>query len=191
MAKTSGELEKEFLAHAKALTGYSVEDWMKKIRASGAAKPGEILAELKTKHGMGHLHAQFLAGMFMNDGKPVYVDESVLLEAHLTRYPEMRPLVHAVTRAVLALIPAARLIPKKTYLSFTDVREFVTVNLRPGELRLGLDLGKEPFSAGLRKAVLTGPMPRFTHMLVLGTGQAIDNLFESNVLKSHERSHTK
>lgn len=67
-------------------------------------------------------------------------------------------------------LPAARLIPKKTYLSFTDVREFVAVNLRPGELRLCLDLGNEPFSTGLRKAVLTGPMPRFTHMLVLGPG---------------------
>lgn len=72
--------------------------------------------------------------------------------------------------AWIGFLPAARLIPKKTYLSFTDVREFVAVNLRPGELRLCLDLGNEPFSTGLRKAVLTGPMPRFTHMLVLGPG---------------------
>lgn len=181
----------EFIANAVTLTGQSVGEWMKTVRTSGWGKRAEILEGLKKKHGLGHMHAQFLAGMYLNHGKPVYVDGAALLDALLAKCPAMEPLVRAITKAVLGRYPEGRLVPKKTYLSFTDVREFVAVNVRPREMRIGLDLGREPFSDRLRKAVLTGPMPRFTHMLVLESEQAIDELFHSCVTKSHARSHNK
>lgn len=191
MAKTSGELEKEFIVRATILTGRSVPTWMQAIRASGWSKRNEILNGLKKDHGLGHLHAQFLAGMYLNNGNPVYVDEGVLLDAHFVNCPDMRPVVQATIKVLLSRFAGARLIPRKTYLSITDVREFAAIKVKANEIRLGLDLGAEPFVGPLRKAVLAGPMPRFSHMLVLGSHQQVNEQVISFVKKSYERSHKK
>lgn len=179
------------MAQAAAVTGKTVTDWMDVIRLSRWSKRNEILEGLKKNHKLGHMHAQFLAGMFLNNGNPVYVDSSTLMEAHFAKAPHMRPLVDELIKTLLAHFKEARLIPKKTYLSFTDVREFAAVIIKPNEVRLGLDLGSEPMAGVLRKAVLAGPMPRFTHMLVLESKQQWNEQMLSLVLKSYERSHKK
>lgn len=73
MARGSQERELEFIENAKETTGYSVEEWMSVIEGEGLEpKANTILKHLKANHGLNHLQANYLSGIFLNDGKPVY-----------------------------------------------------------------------------------------------------------------------
>lgn len=160
MAKTSRELETEFIESAKDKTGKTLQEWLMLVKSSKILKQNEILDWLKKGHGLNHIQAQFIASIFLNNGNPVYGNENVLLENQFVKCPEMRTLFDTVSDKIISEFQGTQLIPKKTYLSFTAVREFAAINIKPKEIRLGLDLGDEPFYDVLQKSKLTGPMPR-------------------------------
>jgi Domain of unknown function (DUF4287) len=70
--KTSSEIEKEFIESLKSTTGRSLSEWLKQVSGSGTVKRNDIVKWLKEKKGFGHLNASLLAGIYLNDGKPVY-----------------------------------------------------------------------------------------------------------------------
>jgi hypothetical protein len=191
MAKTSAELEKEFIASAKETTGRSIEQWLDLVKKSGPAGNKEIREWLKHDHHLNHMQAQFVTGMHFNNGKPVYINEGDLLEAQFQKSPLMRPLFESLVKTIVSKFPETKLIPKKTYLSFTAAREFAAVNVKPAELRLGLDLGDEPFKGRIQKSKLTGPMPRISHMLVISQKDEIDNVVIEFLGRSYQRTHNK
>jgi predicted transport protein len=172
MAKTSGEIEREFLDGLKSSTGNDLNAWLSIIKKSGIEKRNDIIDWLKKDQGFGHMNASLLAGIYFNNGKPVYGSEENLLENQFAKCEEMRSLFGKVSSEILKQFPGAQMIPKKTYVSFTAKREFAAINIKPKELRLGLDLGDMPFNEIIQKTKLTGPMPRISHMVVLtGEGQ--------------------
>ena len=187
MAKTSGEIEKEFIDTAKEKTGKSFQDWLKLVQSSGIEKRKDILEWLKKGHGLNHLQAQLITGIYLNNGNPVYINENALLENQFSKCPEMRSVFDSISKKIISSFQGTQLIPKKTYLSFTAVREFAAINVKPNEIRLGLDLGDEPFSETLQKSKLTGPMPRISHMLVFTEA----NQFDKNVMALLTNSYTR
>jgi predicted transport protein len=191
MAKTSSELEKEFIEGAKEKTGKSLQEWLSLVKSSGIEKRNDILDWLKKSHGLNHMQAQFVTGMHLNNGKPVYSNEDNLFETHFTNSPAMRPLFDAIFEKIISAFHGTQLIPKKTYLSFTAVREFAAVNIKPKEIRMGLDLGEEPFSETLQKSKLTGPMPRITHMLIFTDIKQFDKKTLELISQSYGRCHKK
>lgn len=191
MAKTSAELEREFIETAKGQTGRSLEEWLKITKASGIGKRNDILEWLKKGHGLNHLQAQFVAGIFLNNGKPVYANQDGLLDSHFAKAPGMRAVFDAIASKVMSGFQGTQVIPKKTYLSFTAVREFIAVNVKPAEVRVGLDLGDEEFTDTVQKAKLAGPMPRFTHMIVMTQPGQLNNKILSLIGKSYDRAHKK
>ena len=191
MAKTSGELEKEFIDAAKEKTGKSLEQWLAVVKSSGIEKRNDILALLKKDHGLNHMQAQFVIGIYINDGKPVYINQNNLLESHFVKSPEMRSLFDILSEKIISEFPETQVIPKKTYISFTAVREFAAVNIKPDEIRLGIDLGNEPFNDTLQKSKLTGPMPRISHMIVLSDIKQYDKSTKELIQKSYHRTHKK
>src|SRR6185295_18729698 len=130
MAKTSGELEKEFIDTAKEKTGKSLQEWLKAIKSSGIEKRNDILEWLKKPHGLNHMQAQFLTGIHLNNGDPVYINENALLENQFLKCPDMRPLFEYISEKIILAFQGTQLIPKKTYLSFTAAREFAAVNVK-------------------------------------------------------------
>lgn len=187
--KTSGEFEKEFMDGLKSSTGKDLTAWMKTIDGCGAKKRNEVIAWLKSEHGFGHMNASLLAGIHANGGKPVYASTDDLLEAQFAKAPEIRPLYDAFVRFIAENFPAASILPKKTYVSVLENREFGAVNIKKNELRIGLDLGGRPFDAGVEKAKLTGPMPRISHMVVVKDAAQLDNDLVALLAASHARCH--
>lgn len=187
--KTSGEFEKEFMDGLQGQTGRSLADWIKTVDGCGTKKRNEVIAWLKTEYGFGHMQASLLAGIHANGGKPVYASTDDLLEAQFAKAADMRPLYDAFVDFIKQSFPEATLLPKKTYISVLENREFAAVNIKPKELRIGLDLGDRPFDPKVEKAKLTGPMPRISHMVVVTeTAQFGGGLIE--LLKvSHSRCH--
>ena len=165
MAKTSGEIEKEFIEGLKSNSGKDLQQWLTEIKKSGIAKRNDIINWLKTEKEFAHMNASLLAGIYMNGGKPVYGSDSQLLDNQFAKYQEMRPLFEHLQKAISDWDSEAEFVVKKTYVSVTKKREFAAINIKKGELRLGMDLGEMPFDNTVEKAKLTGPMPRISHMV--------------------------
>lgn len=187
--KTSGEIEKEFMDGLKGKTGKDLAAWMKAIDAFGGKKRNEVVTWLKSDHGFGHMNASLLAGIHANGGKPVYQSTDDLLENQFAKAEPMRPLYEAFIDFVKKNFPAASVLPKKTYVSILENREFATVSIRPKELRIGFDLGDRPFDDTIEKAKLSGPMPRISHMLVLTDAKQLDRSVIELMKASHARCH--
>lgn len=191
MAKTSGDYEQEFMDTAKAQTGKSLQEWLDIVKGSGLEKRNDILNWLKKEQGLNHMQAQLLTGIYLNNGNPVYINENALLDAQFEKSPGMRPLFQSLSEKILAEFPDTQVIPKKTYISFTAAREFAAVNVKPAEIRLGLDLGERPFDERVQKSKLTGPMPRISHMMVLFSEADKGQELWENIRQSYNRTHKK
>lgn len=165
--KTANETEKEFLDALEANYGQSLVKWMEVIHNAGHSKQTEILKWLKSEKGFKHMDAWMLAAIYKNGGKPVYGSENELLENQFVKYENMRPLFNFVSEQILRAVDGSNREVKKTYVSFKKKREFAAVNIKRGEIRLGMDLGERPFDDTVRKVSMTGPMPRISHMVVL------------------------
>ncbi len=191
MAKTSGEFEQEFIQTAKEKTGRTLEQWLPVVKASGLSKQMEITNWLKAAHKLNHLQAQLLAGLCLNNGKPVYQNEGSLLDNQFAKCEEMRPLFNTVSEMILKNFPGTQLIPKKTYVSFTATREFAAINIKPREIRLGMDLGDMAFNETVQKTKLSGPMPRISHMAVITDARQFDKKLIEYLQSSYNRTHKK
>ena len=168
-----------------------MEQWLPVVKKSGLSKQMEITNWLKAEHKMNHLQASLLAGLYLNNGKPVYQNETSLLDNQFTKCEEMRPLFNAISDKILKEFSGTQLIPKKTYLSFTATREFAAMNIKPKEIRLGIDLGDIAFTETLQKSKLSGPMPRISHMIVLTDIKQFDKKVVEYLQLSYNRSHKK
>ncbi|MBK9098911.1 MAG: DUF4287 domain-containing protein [bacterium] len=191
MAKTSGEYELEFIQTAKEKTGKTIEQWLTLVKPKGFTKQMEILNWLKKEHKLNHMQAAFVAGIYLNNGKPVYQNEDNLLENQFAKADGMRNLFDFVSTSILKEFPDAKLIAKKTYVSFTATREFAAINIKPAELRLGFDLGDQKFNNEIQKSKLTGPMPRISHMVIITQKEQLKKNILEYLKQSYNRSHKK
>lgn len=191
MAKTSGEFEQEFIQTAKEKTGKTLEQWLPVVKTSGLSKTMEITNWLKAEHKLNHLQASLLTGLYLNNGKPVYQNENALLDNQFAKAEAMRPLYEAVSEKILSQFPDTQLIPKKTYLSYTATREFAAINIKPAEIRLGMDLGDMAFTDAVQKTKLSGPMPRISHMAVITNIKQLDKKLIELLQLSYNRTHKK
>jgi len=189
MAKTSGEIEKEFIEELKSTTGSDLVKWLKEIEKVDIQKRNDVIKWLKDEKKFGHMNASLLAGIYFNNGKPVYGNETELLDNQFAKCPEMRKVFASVSAYILKSFPDAKIIPKKTYISFTAKKEFAAINVKPGELRLGFDLGDIPFNKPLEKSKLTGPMPRISHMIIISNESQIDNKLKEYLAISYSRTN--
>lgn len=187
--KTAGEFEKEFMDGLAKESGRDLKTWMKTIDDFGSKKRNEVIAWLKSEHGFRHMNASLLAGIHANGGKPVYTNTDDLLENQFVKADEMRPLFEEFLEFIKKNFPASEMLPKKTYVSIYEKREFAAVNIKPKELRIGLDLGERPFDEKLEKARLTGPMPRISHMFVLTDSGQLDEEITEALKLSYSRCH--
>jgi predicted transport protein len=121
----------------------------------------------------------------------VYQNENALLNNQFAKAETMRPLFEAVSAKILSLFADTQLIPKKTYLSYTATREFAAINIKPAEIRLGIDLGDMVFTDTVQKTKLTGPMPRISHMVVINDIKQFDKKLVELLQLSYNRTHKK
>ena len=187
--KTSGEIEKEFIDNLEESTGRNLSEWMKLTASSGLTKRNDIIKWLKEKNGFGHMNASLLAGIHLNSGKPVYGSTADLLDNQFAKALDMRSLYECFTAFAGKHFPNSTVLPKKTYVSILEKREFAAINIKPKELRIGLDLGDRAFDETLTKSKLSGPMPRISHMLVITSEDQLNNALVELLKLSHQRCH--
>jgi predicted transport protein len=189
MQKTSGQFEKEMIESLAGTTGRDLASWLTTLDSSGITKRNEMIAWLKSEHGFGHMNASLLAGLHANGGKPVYADTSELLEIQFAKAESMRPLFDELVGFITGTFESITVLPKKTYVSILEKREFAAINIKKAELRLGLDLGDRPFDDRVGKAKLTGPMPRISHQIVITEASQLDDSLARLLKDSYVRSN--
>lgn len=187
--KTSGEIEKEFLENLKDSTGKTLADWIKLVADSGISKRNDIIKWLKEKNGFGHMNASLLTGVYLNNGRPVYGSTDDLLDNQFAKAADMKPLYEAFIAFAQKHFPNSTVLPKKTYVSVLEKREFAAINIKPKELRIGFDLGERAFDETVSKSKLSGPMPRISHMLVLNDKSQLNDDLIDLLKLSYQRSH--
>ena len=188
-AKTSGEIEKEFIDNLKASTKKDLNGWLAEINSLGITKRNDIINSLKNDYAFGHMNASLLAGIYLNGGKPVYGSTDDLLENQFAKADAMREIYESVIDFVMKNFPGVTVLPKKTYVSILEKREFAAINIRPKELRIGFDLGDRPFDQTVTKSKLTGPMPRISHMVIVTDREQLKEDMITLFRKSHSRTH--
>mgnify|MGYP005828710035 CR=1 FL=1 len=73
MAKTSAEVEAEFIHTARHRTGRSIDEWMVFLRGTGLMEKADVFANLRNEFGLNFMQAKLLTGIFLNGGRPVYI----------------------------------------------------------------------------------------------------------------------
>lgn len=187
MAKTSQEIEQEFIANLKSTTGKDLKGWLDVIKKKGIEKRNDIIAWLKKDQEFGHMNASLLVGIYINDGKPVYADAGDLLTAQFAKKENLKPLFDELSKAIQKAVSGTQVTAKKTYVSFHKQKEFAAINIKADQLRLGMDLGEMAFSDYLQKSKLTGPMPRISHMVSIKEKGDINTKLLDLIKKADQR----
>ncbi len=188
MAKDSQRLEQEFMATVREKTGHDLPEWLTIIAATGMDKPNAILNWLKAEHKLNHLQANFLAGIYLNDGKPVF-DHAVLFENLIKGKEGLLPTYHALESLIKTHLPDAEVIPTKAYFSIEATRIFACATLTKQIMRVGLDLGDTPFDQVVQKAKSLGAMPNLTHMVEVAAPNEVDSRLLDYLHQAYRRAH--
>lgn len=134
-----------FERNLEAQTGKSVADWAALVSAQGLAKHGQMLAWLKTEHGLSHGHANHVAKRALEAAAPRSEDDPI---AHLFEGDKagLRGLHDRLAAEITRFGPDVEFAPKKANISVRRAKQFALIQpSTKTRLDLGLILkGVEP-----------------------------------------------
>ncbi|TAF32199.1 MAG: DUF4287 domain-containing protein [Cytophagales bacterium] len=167
MSKSVQEQEREFLEDIEQITGIDYEAWAELMRGNSLNKKNDIIAWLKSHHKLNHLHANILAAVYLNGGKPVHLTEKEILNALFEKKENMRDFYTEVLQKILDFVPDTVVTPSKGYVLLQGSRDFGLINIRSKEIRLGLDLGDIPLDDETLEWGNFLGQPRMKHMIII------------------------
>jgi hypothetical protein len=133
------------IRNIEASTGRSMDDWVALVGASGKSKHGEIVAWLKSEHGLTHGNANLIALIALR--RPDAPEGSDLVDA-IYSGPKagLRPFHDQVVATADGFGDDVEQAPKQAYVSLRRAKQFATVGpASGGRLEIGLNLkGIEP-----------------------------------------------
>jgi hypothetical protein len=189
MIRTSAEFEKEFILTAKERTGNTLDQWIGILNRSELSKKESIIDWLKEEYILNHLQASLLAGLYLNEGKPVYENRDNLLEDQFRYCKSTRPLFDSVAEKIFDQFCDAKLIPKKNYLSFAGIREFAAVDVKLNAVILGMDLGDLQFANNLKPSKIKCANSGISHMIIISATEQFDRTINQYLCLSYYRTH--
>ena len=81
MGKVEDSIDK-MIANLPEKTGKSIDQWMKIVGAQKLEKHGEVVAFLKSKHGVGHGYANLIAHSVKGGGAPSHGEDPLGERGH-------------------------------------------------------------------------------------------------------------
>lgn len=134
------------IANIERSTGRSLAEWIETVRASGLAKHGQVVAMLKSDHGLGHGNANLLAIKAREaEAGGAQSEEDLVAAQYAGRNATLRPAYEAVVALVRGFGDDVELAPKKAYVSLRRRKQFAQVGPASGHLEVGVNLpGTEP-----------------------------------------------
>ena len=172
------------IANLEQRSGRSMDELVALVRASGLEKHGQIVAWLKSEHGLGHGDANLVAITALR-GSVVDQDHDALVDAmYAGPKAALRPFHDRVIALAQGLGDDVELAPKQAYVSLRRRKQFGTVGpASGGRLEIGLNLKGEP--AGGRLEPTTGMC---THRVRLTSPEELDDEVVGWLLEAYERA---
>lgn len=166
-----------------ARTGVPFDDWVTRARASGRAKHGEIVAWLKSEHGLGHGDANLVAiSALRGDAAPA--GDALVDAIYAGPKSGLRPFHDAVVDLARSFGDDVELAPKQAYVSLRRSKQFATVGpASGGRLEIGLNLrGLDPTGR------LEASSGMCTHRVRLGAPDELDDEVRAWLREAYDRA---
>jgi hypothetical protein len=130
----------------EAATGQKIGEWIRRARASGFGKHGEILKWLKEKHKMGHGYANYIAKSALASDNAN--QDSLVTAQFAGKKSELIPLYEALLKMVTSFGGDVEIAPKKNNVSIRRSKQFALLQPSTAErLDVGIILkGVKPSS---------------------------------------------
>jgi Domain of unknown function (DUF4287)/Domain of unknown function (DUF5655) len=155
----------------EAATGQKISEWIRRARASGFSRHGEILKWLKDKHGIGHGYANYIAkaALASDDGN----DESLVAAQYAGKKSALMPLYEALVKVVKSLGSDVEIAAKKNNVSIRRSKQFALLQPSTADrIDVGLILkGVKPTS---RLEVSGSFNAMFTHRVRVSSKDNVD-----------------
>lgn len=166
------------LANIEATYGRPIDRWIELIRASGRTNHNEVVAMLKTEHGMAHGAAHrvslvardAMAAAAQGGAETAAVDPVDRL--YEGRRSGLRPIHDRLMAAVDGFGGDVELAPKKGYVSLRRRRQFAMIQPAATRVDVGLVLKGMPATSRLEPAGSFNAL--FTHRVRVGSVQEVD-----------------
>jgi hypothetical protein len=122
MGKVEDSIDK-MIANLPEKTGKSIDRWIKIVAAQKLEKHGEVVAFLKSKHGVGHGYANLIAHSVKGGGAPTH-GEDPLGEQFKGAKAALRPIYDAIVGEVKKFGNDIEISPKKANVSLRRSKQF-------------------------------------------------------------------
>ena len=134
------------IANIERTTGRSMADWIEIVRAPALEKHAQVVAMLKSEHGLGHGNANRIAIEARDaDAGGAATGEDLVASQYAGRNESLRAAYDAVVARVKGFGDDVELAPKKAYVSLRRRKQFGQVGPASGQLEVCLNLpGTEP-----------------------------------------------
>ena len=169
----------------EARYGRSMADWTEVVRRSGRTRHGEILALLKTEHGMSHGDANRVA-LITRDaiaGAPPAAGDPVAA-LYAGRAAALRPVHERLMATVNAFGGDVEVAPKRGYLSLRRAKQFAMIQPSTRWVDVGLILKGRPVSGRLEP----NPNAMFTHRVRLSDAGQVDAELTAWLREAYDRA---
>lgn len=129
MANSPEEMAASMVANMREKTGKTLDQWLKIVMQSGAAKHGEIVKQLKAEHGIGHGYANMIAHYHLNAASlPEAAGGEGTVDLVAAQYAgekaALRPIYDELIKLVQGFGSDVEISPKKTYVSLRRSKQF-------------------------------------------------------------------
>lgn len=126
MGKSPEEMIESMIANLAEKTGKSLDQWIVIARKSKLGKHGEIVAMLKSEHGLGHGYANLVAQRTLAAASGAAAPEGdALVDAQYAgAKAALRPIYDALRAAIAKFGTDVEFSPKKTYVSLRRNKQF-------------------------------------------------------------------
>ncbi len=119
-----------YLNTIKEKTGKTPDDFRKLMSGRGFQKTGEVVAWLKTEHGLGHGHAMALVQVIMEKPSPASKGADALADHFKGEKAKWRKPVDALCQSLLTFGPDVEIAPNNTYINLVrGVKKFGVIQV--------------------------------------------------------------
>jgi Domain of unknown function (DUF5655)/Domain of unknown function (DUF4287) len=153
--------------------GRSIEEWIELIKASGLSRHGEIVAMLKTEHGLSHGAANRVALVAIDALKPASAAADPEASLYAGNKVALLPIHDRLMAVISGLGSDLEVSPKKGYLSLRRRKQFAMIRPAATHVDLGIILPGRAVGGRLESAATFNAL--FTHRIRVRSAAEVDD----------------
>jgi hypothetical protein len=174
------------IRNIEATYGRSIDDWIALIRSSGLTKHGQIVAMLKSEHGLTHGAANRVALVSLAATAPAPPDVDPVDALYAGRPPIVRAIHDRIWSSIAALGDDVEVAPKKGYLGLRRRIQFGMIQPAARHVDVGVVLPGEPVTPRLESAATFNAL--FSHRVRVRDVADVDDELIGWIRRAYDRA---